>query len=120
MAKIILLVEDKKNVRESLADVLEKMGYTVEQAANAKEALKKLSKPKKLDLVVSDVGMSKMDGYEMCRQIKQVKKLPVKVIIYTGTFNRVDPVKAKRAEADDFVVKGTDPLELLKAIKKIL
>lgn len=120
MAKTILLIEDKKNVRESLADVLEKEGYNIKQAKNGKEALKKLEKLKP-DLIISDIGMPPgMDGYETCRQIKQIRKIPVKLILYTATFDKVDAVRAKEAGADDFVVKGTEPSELLRAIKKAI
>lgn len=120
MAKKILLIEDKKNIRESLADILEKKGYNIEQAKNGNEALKKLEKSKP-DLIISDVGMPPgMDGYETCRQIKQVRKISVKVILYTATFRNVDAVRAKEAGADDFVVKGTEPSELFEAINKFI
>jgi len=49
-----------------------------------------------------------------------VRKIPVKVILYTATFDKVDAVRAKEAGADDFVVKGTEPSELFKAIKEAL
>ena len=117
MVKTILLIEDIKNVRESLADILERKGFHIEQAGNGMEALRKLETLKP-DLIITDVGMPPgMDGYETCRQIKQVKKIPVTVILYTATFDKVDAVRAKEAGADDFVVKGTEPSELLNAIE---
>lgn len=119
MAKTILLIEDKENVRESLSDVLISMGYNAVQAVDGTDGLKKLNELMP-DLVVTDVGLDGIDGYEVCRQIKKVRKLPVTVLIYSGTFGNVDPAKAKKAGAKDFIVKGRDPDELLKAIKKYL
>ena len=120
MKKKILLIEDQDNVRESLIDILEKKGFDIKQAKNGREALKKLETFTP-DLIISDVGMPPgIDGYETCRQIKQVRKIPVKVILYTATFDKVDAVRAKEAGADDFVVKGTEPSELFKAIKEAL
>ncbi len=120
MKKIILLIEDKKNVRESLVHILEAKGFDVEQAANGKEGLKKLEKIN-ARLVITDTSMPPgIDGYEICRQIKLVQKLDIPVIIYTATFEVIDPLKAKKSGADDFIVKGTDPEELFKAIDKVL
>lgn len=120
MKKIVLLVEDKKNVRESLVHILEAKGFQVEQAANAREGLKKLEKIN-ADLVISDTSMPPgMNGYEFCKQIKLVQKLDVKVIIYTATFEIIDPLKAKQSGADDFIVKGTNPNELFEAIDTVM
>jgi len=120
MQQTILLIEDKENIRESLADLLEKKGYKIEQAANGEEAIKKLETIKP-DLIISDVGMPPgIDGYETCRQIKKVKHIAVKLILYTATFRNVDAVRAKIAGADDFVVKGTEPSELITAIEKAI
>ncbi len=120
MKKRILLVEDKKNVREAVVPILEAKGFVVDQAANTREGLKKLEK-ERFDLVISDTSMPPgKDGYELCRQIKQVRKLDVKVIIYTATFEIIDPLKAKKSGADDFIVKGTNPNELFEAVDKVM
>lgn len=118
MTKTILLIEDQENVRKSLADILERKGFYIQQVENGQAALNKL-KTFMPDLIISDVGMPPgIDGYETCRQIKQVMKAPTKVILYTATFDKVDAVKAKESGADDFVVKGTEPSELIKAIER--
>ena len=92
MTKKILLVDDRENVRGVLRDIFETLGYTVVP--------------------------NSMFGFEVCRQIKQVKKLSTKVIIYTGTLAMVDAVKARRMGADDYIIKGEDPELLIKAVKE--
>lgn len=119
MAKKILLVDDRKNLLIALADSLEEEGYEVVKTMSGKECLDRLDKEKP-DLAVIDVGMPGIDGYEVCRQIKQVRKLPIKVIIYTGTLEMIDAVKARHMGADEFIMKGDDPAILIKAIKKII
>lgn len=120
MKKTVLLVEDKKNVRESLFHVLEAKGFNVEQAESGEEALKKLEKIKP-DLIISDTSMPPgMNGYEFCRQVKQVRKLDIKLIMYTATFEIIDPLMAKKRGADDFIVKGSDPEVLFKAVDRII
>src|SRR3989338_2764951 len=108
MGKKILLADDETNIRTSLADILEECGYEVIKAANGQEAVEKASKELP-DLVLLDTMMPGMGGIEVCRQIKQVEKLPCKVIIYTGKIDAIDAVEARRCGVDDYCVKGTDP-----------
>ena len=122
MTKKILLVDDRKNVRVVLRDVFETLGYTVTVASTGEEALGMIDNVKP-DLVLLDTELdtvvpNSMFGFEMCRQIKQVKKLSTKVIIYTGTLGMVDAVKARRMGADDYIIKGEDPALLVKAVKE--
>jgi len=122
MTKKILLVDDRENVRVVLRDVFETLGYTVTVASTGEEALGMIDNVKP-DLVLLDTELdtvvpNSMFGFEMCRQIKQVKKLSTKVIIYTGTLGMVDAVKARRMGADDYIIKGEDPALLVKAVKE--
>jgi len=122
MTKKILLVDDRENVRVVLRDVFETLGYTVTVASTGEEALGMIDNVKP-DLVLLDTELdtvvpNSMFGFEVCRQIKQVKKLSTKVIIYTGTLGMVDAVKARRMGADDYIIKGEDPALLVKAVKE--
>ncbi|MFA4889875.1 MAG: response regulator, partial [Candidatus Omnitrophota bacterium] len=119
MGKKILLVDDEANIRTSLADILEKLGYEVIQAANGQEALEKVDKEKP-DLVLVDTKMPDMDGIEVCRQIKNIEGLNTKVIIYTGYIDAVDVTRARLAGADDYEVKTQDFGKLLSAVKKLI
>ena len=119
MGKKILLVDDEANIRTSLADILEKLGYEVIQAANGQEALEKVDKEKP-DLVLVDTKMPDMDGIEVCRQIKNIEGLNTKVIIYTGYIDAVDVTRARLAGSDDYEVKTQDFGKLLSAVKKLI
>jgi len=122
MTKKILLVDDRENVRGVLRDIFETLGYTVVTASTGEEALGLIDKEKPdlalLDTELNTVVPNSMFGFEVCRQIKQVKKLSTKVIIYTGTLAMVDAVKARRMGADDYIIKGEDPELLIKAVKE--
>ena len=122
MTKKILLVDDRENTCKTLRDIFETLGYTVVTASTGEEALGMIDKEKP-DLVLLDTELNTvvpngMFGFEVCRQIKQVKKLSTKVIIYTGTLAMVDAVKARRMGADDYIIKGEDPELLIKAVKE--
>ena len=124
MIKKILLVDDRENVRVTLRDIFENKGYKVAAATTGEEALAMIDKEKPdlalLDTELDTVVPKSMNGFEVCRQIKKVRKLPIKVIIYTGTLGIIDAVKARRMEADDYIIKGEDPAILVKAVKKLI
>jgi len=124
MTKKILLVDDRENVRGVLRDVFETLGYTVVTASTGEEALSIIDKEKPdlalLDTELNTVVPNGMFGFEVCRQIKQVKKLSTKVIIYTGTLGMVDAVKAKQMGVDDYIIKGKDPALLVKAVENLI
>jgi len=122
MTKKILLVDDRENIRKTLRDIFVTLGYTVVTASTGEEAIGLIDKEKPdlvlLDTELNTVVPNSMFGFEVCRQIKQVKKLSTKVIIYTGTLAMVDAVKARRMGADDYIIKGEDPELLIKAVKE--
>ena len=122
--KKLLLVEDDPFLSSLLKARLAKEGFVVAYAADGEEALELLRKEKP-DLVLLDTELDtvvpkSMNGFEVCRQIKQVRKLPIKVIIYTGTLEKIDAVKAKRMGAEDYIIKGEDPAVLVEAVKKLI
>lgn len=114
--RTILIVDDKENVCLGLSDILEELGYKTLQALNGQEALEK-ARQEKPDLALIDTKMPGMDGFELCRKLKQ-EKLPLKVIVYTGQIDAIDAVKAKRCGADDYCIKGTDPRLLIEKVEK--
>ena len=120
MAKTILLIEDEENLVELLKFRLEANGYSVETASDGEDGLKKINKLKP-DLVILDVMMPKMHGYDVCRLSKenaQTKTIPV--IILTAHIQAKDTEKAKECRADAFVAKPFEPVELLEKIRKLL
>lgn len=124
MTKKILLIDDRENVLVTLRDIFENAGYTVVATATGEEALGIVDKEKPdlalLDTELDTVTPRSMDGFEVCRQIKKVRKLPIKVIVYTGTLGMIDAVKARRMGADDYIIKGEDPTVLVEAVKKLI
>jgi CheY-like chemotaxis protein len=104
----ILVVEDNRTQAESLRYILEKVGHEVEIATDGLEGLERIgiSRP---DLVLSDVIMSPMDGYELCRNIKEnpvTSAIPV--ILVTYLYNPSDVIKALEYGADNFIIKPYD------------
>ncbi|HWQ66446.1 MAG TPA: response regulator [Methanospirillum sp.] len=104
----ILVVEDNRTQAESLRYILEKGGHEVVIAANGLEGFEQITKQKP-DMVLTDVMMSPMDGYELCRLIKEnpdTRSIPV--ILVTYLYNPSDVIKALEFGADNFIIKPFD------------
>ena len=116
MSTKILLVEDSESQLEFLREGLSKNGFTVEVARNGAEAYKKLFECSP-DLVLSDIMMPVIDGYQLCRLIKnkeETKKIPV--ILLTILDKKIDSFWGKKAGAQLFLSKSIDIEELVKNI----
>lgn len=113
----ILIVEDDRNISKLLKYNLEKEGYEAKVAKTGELALKYLNEDN-FDLVILDIMLPKIDGFEVCRTIKQDKKLAsLPIIILTAKGEEVDKVVGFELGADDYVVKPFSPRELLLRIK---
>lgn len=119
MVKKILIIDDEENSRIPVVDILEEQGYAVIQASSAEEGIDK-ARNENPDVVLLDTMLPKMGGLKACCQIKQVEKLPCKVIVYTGKVEAVDLEEASSCGADYYFVKGSDPVILLATIRKLL
>ena len=113
MPKKILIVEDEANIRELLCLYLEREGYTVLEAENGVEGIKKW-KSDKPDLVLLDVMMPVMDGWEVCREIRAESDVPI--IMLTAKGETADRVSGLEMGADDYIVK---PLEMPEVIARV-
>ena len=101
----ILVVEDSPTQAERLKYILEVEGYQVTVARNGKEALSSLSEHRPT-LVISDIVMPEMDGYQLCRRIKADQDLrSIPVILLTALSDPSDVVKALECSADNFLTK---------------
>ncbi|HTM71779.1 MAG TPA: response regulator [Pseudolabrys sp.] len=120
MTKRILVVEDQEDNRQILRDLLGSAGYDLIEAENGEEALAAVSKHRP-DLVLMDIQLPIMDGYEATRRLKanpEFKAIPV--IVVTSYALSGDEGKAREAGCDAYVTKPYSPRLLLAKIKEFL
>jgi DNA-binding response OmpR family regulator len=80
-----------------------------------------MASSEKPDLVITDTMMPGIDGFETCRQIRATHdKEEMKIIVTTGAIDAVDAVKARKAGADDYCVKTSDPTQLIAAVRGLI
>ena len=113
MPKKTLIVEDEANIRELLRLYLEREGYTVLEAENGVEGIKKW-KSDKPDMLLLDVMMPVMDGWAVCREIRAESDVPI--IMLTAKGETADRVSGLEMGADDYIVK---PLEMPEVIARV-
>lgn len=114
----ILVVDDEASIRELLSFNLKKNGYSVETAADGREALAKAAG---MDLVLLDIMLPEVDGLEVCRRLKadpQTSGIPI--IMLTAKAEEIDRVLGLELGADDYVVKPFSMRELLARVKAVL
>ncbi|MEF3313006.1 response regulator transcription factor [Paenibacillus sp. GYB004] len=117
MKTTILIADDDPHIRELLRFYLRKELYTVLEAADGAEALRILEF-EHVQLAVVDVMMPVMDGWELCRHIREYANIPIIMLTAKGEIN--DKEVAFRAGTDDYLVKPFEPKELLFRIKALL
>ncbi len=117
MSRTILVVDDKVNMRRLVSDYLTEHGFEVMTADNGRTALSaaRLQKP---DLIILDIMMPEMDGYEFLRIYRQEKSTPV--ILLTARLEESDKVAGLDLGADDYVTKPFGMRELLARINAVL
>jgi two-component system, OmpR family, alkaline phosphatase synthesis response regulator PhoP len=116
MTKKILIVDDEKDIVEMLKYNIEKEGYTVLTALNGNRALEQ-ARENKPDLILLDVMMPEMDGWEVCKQLMRDEKTErIPVIFLTAKGSEVDEVVGLELGADDYIIK---PISIRKLIARI-
>ena len=113
----ILVVDDDKNICELLRLYLEKEGYAVTLAYDGQQGLSKF-RENAPDLILLDVMMPNMDGWQVCREIRKTSQCPI--IMLTAKSETIDKVLGLELGADDYVVKPFDSKEVVARIKAIL
>lgn len=119
MGKKILVVDDEKHIVRLVQVNLERAGYEVVTAYDGEEALQKV-KQERPDLIVLDVMMPKMDGFEVMKHLKadpETKEIPV--IMLTAKAQDADVFRGWKAGVDCYLTKPFNPLELLTFVKRI-
>jgi len=115
--KTILVVDDEPRIIEAVSMNLELEGYQVSAARNGYGALQKLTEDLP-DLIILDVMMPEIDGFETLRKIREVSTVPV--ILLTVKGEEIDKVKGLDLGADDYVTKPFSPKELVSRVKAVL
>jgi len=109
----ILVVDDEKEIADLIAIHLEKEGYVVYQASDGKEALN-IIETHSVDLIILDIMMPKMDGYEVTRRIREKYNMPI--IFLSAKTSDFDKVQGLIIGADDYITKPFAPIELIATI----
>jgi DNA-binding response OmpR family regulator len=120
MPKKILLVDDEESLVQLLSERLKFNGYEVITASDGQEGFEK-AKKEKPDLILLDVMMPHMDGYQVCRLLKfdqRYKDIPI--IMLTARTQEIDKKTGKETGADAYITKPFESQDLLKEIKKLL
>lgn len=113
----ILVCDDDKEIVEAIEIYLMQEGYNVEKAYDGQEALK-IVKDKKIDFMIIDVMMPKLDGIRATLQIRKESKIPI--IILSAKTEDADKILGLNVGADDYVTKPFNPLELVARVKSQL
>ncbi|NTW72490.1 MAG: response regulator transcription factor [Eubacteriaceae bacterium] len=115
--KRILIVEDEKEIRNIIKEYLSLENYIIDEASDGSIALN-LFNQSKYDLVVLDVMIPEIDGWTVCKRIREASMVPV--ILLTAKGEEYDKLHGFDLGADDYMVKPFSPKELLARIKAIL
>jgi DNA-binding response OmpR family regulator len=114
MAERILVVEDELVLRETLAYNLNKQGYTVLSASDGDQAVE-IAREENPDLILLDIMLPGLDGFEVCRILRQEMNVPI--VMLTARGDEVDKVVGLEVGADDYLTKPFSMRELLARIK---
>lgn len=114
----ILVVDDESRMRKLVKDFLTKSGYLVIEAADGSEAIDIFFEQKDIALILLDVMMPKMDGWEVCREIRQYSKVPI--IMLTAKSDERDELQGFELGVDEYITKPFSPKILVARVEAIL
>jgi len=120
MAKYILIVDDAPNIVLSLEFLMKKEGYDVHSVSNGEEAMTAIAE-KIPDLILLDVMMPRMDGYEVCQELRANPDWQdIKILMLTAKGRDVEREKGLALGADDYVTKPFSTQELVEKVNTLL
>jgi DNA-binding response OmpR family regulator len=117
MEPTILIVEDDEQFRNLLAEQLEEEGYRVLHASDGVEGMQMVQQYHP-DLILLDLMMPRMDGWEMCYKVRQFSDVPI--IILSGRLGEKNKVRGLELGADDYITKPFSPLEFMARVRAAL
>lgn len=119
MEKIkILVVDDESRMRKLVRDFLEKEGFQVLEAGDGMEAMELFYEEKDIALIILDVMMPKMDGWQVCREVRQSSKVPI--IMLTARSEERDELQGFELGVDEYISKPFSPKILVARVAAIL
>ncbi|WP_144555844.1 response regulator transcription factor [Bacillus sp. X1(2014)] len=113
----LLIVDDDANIRELVLLFLKKEGFELYEASDGMKALQLMEKIK-MDMAIIDIMMPNLDGWELCREIREFSDMPILMLTAKGETSQ--KVKGFELGADDYLVKPFDPMELTARVKALL
>lgn len=117
----ILIIDDDASVRDVVGTVLREQDHTVRMASRGEEALEMMGEGKVPDLIVLDLMMPGMDGWEVLRQLRRTGlKSRIRVLCLTGKTSERDYLQGWKLGVDDYLTKPFDPDDLLQAASQTL
>ena len=114
----ILVVDDESRMRKLVRDFLTREGYAVVEAADGEEALDIFYSDKEISLIVLDVMMPKINGWEVCLEIRKISKLPI--IMLTAKGDESDELNGFEIGADEYISKPFSPKILVARVTALL
>ncbi|MDR1243494.1 MAG: response regulator [Deltaproteobacteria bacterium] len=120
MNEHILIVDDSKTVRNLVAFIIKREGYKVTMAEDGLDGLEKLFSADKIDLIISDVNMPRMDGFTFIKQVREqetYKDLPIMVLSTEGRPQDID--LGMKLGANLYMVKPAQPEKMVQNIKML-
>ena len=114
----ILVVDDESRMRKLIKDFLAKSGYEVLEAENREKAVDTFLAVKDIALIILDVMMPKMDGWEVCREIRKNSKVPL--IMLTAKSSEADELKGFELGVDEYISKPFSPKILVARVEAVL
>lgn len=113
----LLIIDDDPNIREVITFAVEAAGFRAQVAEDGARGLEH-ARGGGVDLVVLDIGLPEMDGFEVCRELRKVSDVPI--LFLTARDDEIDRIVGMELGADDYVTKPFSPRELVARIKAIL
>ena len=114
----ILVVDDESRMRKLVKDFLVKSGYLVVEASNGIEAMELFYAQKDIAVIILDVMMPQMDGWAVCKEIRNVSKVPI--IMLTARSDEKDELKGFELGVDEYISKPFSPKILVARVEAIL
>lgn len=116
--KKVLLADDEERMRKLLSDFLKREGYSIVEAADGQEALDIFQQTEDISLLILDVMMPRMDGWEVCREVRKISRIPI--IMLTARDQEADELMGFELGADEYISKPFSPPILIARVNALL